>query len=287
MENKVVQIEQQVKSPKAIVEYYIHVGEEKAVIPFAKLVLLAVMAGACIALGASSAAVASHSIENAGVAKLVAGSVFPVGLMMIILFGLELFTSGTLMIMGAADKKYSWLKVVKTLVIIYVSNMIGAVLIALMLNTAGQFDFNSAHLGAYTIKVAVGKVHLDFFTAFISGILCNILVCGAVLLAATAKDVVGKLFAIFFPILAFIIGGFEHCVANMYYIPAGIIASKNPEYATLVEEIYGYGAEALADLTWSHFFIHNLIPVTLGNIIGGGVCIGLALYYAFVKDAKK
>lgn len=275
-----------VKSPKEIVEYYIHNCENKAKMPLLKLIILGIMAGAFIALGASGAAVASHMIENPGLAKTVAGLVFPVGLIIIVLFGLELFTSGTMMLMGVADKKYSIWKAISTLAIIYLSNMVGAILIALALNTAGQFDFTEA-LGAYTIKVAVGKIHLDFGQALVSGILCNILVCGAVLLAATAKDVIGKIFAILLPIFTFIISGFEHCVANMYYIPAGLIAMQNNTYVSKLTELYPHYAESLSDLTWLNFFVVNLIPVTIGNIIGGGCCIGLAMYYSFIKrDAK-
>ena len=271
-----------INSPKEIIEYYIHSGEEKAAMPMCKLVILSLLAGIFIALGASGAAVASHAVENAGIAKMVAGAVFPVGLMMIILFKAELFTSGTLMVVGVVDKKYSIWKMLKVLAIIYVCNMIGSVFLALDLSIAGEFDFTD-RLGAYTIKVALGKVHLDFWQALVSGILCNILVCGATLLAATAKDVVGKLFAIFFPIFVFIISGFEHCVANMYYIPAGIIAMQNPEYVQNLETFYGYGAEHLHDLTITNFLFYNLLPVTIGNFIGGGVIIGLSLYYCFVK----
>ncbi len=284
MEKEELKVEVQVKSPKEIVEYYIHSGETKASMPFAKLAMLAILAGAFIALGASSAAVASHAIENAGVAKAIAGLVFPVGLIMIILLGAELFTSGTLMIMGVVDKKYSTLKMLKAFGIIFFFNMIGAVGIAVMLNIAGQFNFTSA-LGAYTIKVALAKVHLGFAQAVVSGILCNILVCGATLLAATAKDVVGKIFAILLPIFVFIIGGFEHCIANMYYIPAGIIASKNPEFIKNLEALYGYASSSLQDLTWTNFFVHNLVPVTIGNIIGG-FFLGLTLYFCFKKKPK-
>ena len=284
MENNELHIGVQIKSPKEIVEYYIHSGENKASMPFLKLALLGIMAGALIAFGASSAAVSSHLVANAGLAKTIAGLVFPVGLIMILLFGAELFTSGTMMVLGVVDKKYSVLKMLKAFAIIYFSNMVGAVMIVFMLHCAGQFDFTDA-IGAYTIKVAIGKVHLDFMPALVSGILCNLLVCGATLMAATAKDVIGKIFGALLPIFVFIIGGFEHCVANMFYIPAGILASKNPEYVSQLEKLYGYGAEHVADLNLHHFFINNLVPVTIGNIIGGFM-ISLTLYYCFVRKAK-
>ncbi len=284
MEKEAIEVPVQVKTPKEIVKYYIHSGETKASMPFAKLAMLSILAGAFIALGASSAAVASHLVENTGAAKAIAGLVFPVGLIMIILLGAELFTSGTMMVMGVVDKKYTTIKMLKAFVIIWSFNLVGAVAIAIMLSVAGQFSFTEA-LGAYTIKVAVGKVHLGFAQALVSGILCNILVCGATLLAATAKDVIGKIFGILLPIFVFIIGGFEHCIANMYYIPAGIIASKNPEYVSKLEVLYGYSASSVNDLNLSHFFINNLVPVTIGNIIGG-FFLSLTLYFCFAKKAK-
>ena len=114
--------------------------------------------------------------------------------------------------------------------------MVGAVALAYLVYLSGQYNYTSGALGAFTIKVALGKVSLSFLPALISGILCNILVCAAVLMASTAKDIAGKSLAIFFPIMAFVVSGFEHCVANMYYIPAGIFASMNPDYVAKAKE---------------------------------------------------
>ena len=133
-------------------------------------------------------------------------------------------------------------------------------------------------MGAFTIKVAVGKLSMDFGTAFISGILCNIFVCIAVLMAMSAKDIAGKVWAIFFPILAFVVSGYEHCVANMYYIPAGIFAASNEAYVQAAMDAYGYTAEQLEALNWTNMHITNPIPVTLGNIVGGMIFVGLPLY---------
>lgn len=158
-------------------------------------------------------------------------------------------------------------------------NILGAALIAFLVAYSGQYDYSSGALGAYTIKVAYGKVHLSFANALVSGILCNILVCVAVLMAAAAKDIAGKVLAIFFPILAFVVSGFEHCVANMYYITAGLLCKLNPAYVQMAMEQYGYTADQLAALNVGSFLVGNLLPVTIGNMIGGMVTLGLPLWY--------
>jgi formate/nitrite transporter len=134
-------------------------------------------------------------------------------------------------------------------------------------------------LGAVTLKIAVYKVGLSFMSAFFLGIMCNWLVCLAVWLAYGAEHMVGQIFGIFFPIWLFITSGFEHCVAHMYDIPAGLLIKGNEAYAALS----GLSAEAISSLTWSSFLINNLVPVTLGNIVGGGVFVGMAYWYSYKK----
>ena len=275
------------KSPAELVAGYVQAGVNKSNYPLPKLFVLGIMAGAFIAIGGSSSSAACHAVENAGVAKTLAGIVFPIGLMMIVFIGGELFTGCTMMIMGAWQKKYSYLTVVRTLACIFFSNMVGAIFIAFLVIQCGQLDYSSGALGAYTIKVAYGKANISFMKAFFSGILCNILVCVAVLMAMAAKDMTGKIFAIVFPIFAFVIGGYEHCVANMYYIPAGMMAASNETYAAKAMELYGYTAEQLASINVQNFFITNLIPVTLGNIVGGMICVALPLYYMHKHTLKK
>jgi formate/nitrite transporter FocA (FNT family) len=153
---------------------------------------------------------------------------------------------------------------------------------------SGQWDYSSGMLGAYTIKVAIGKVNISFAQGIISGILCNILVCAAVLMAMCAKDITGKLLASFFVIMLFVTGGFEHCVANMYYITAGLLAECNPQYVELAKEAYGFSQEYLGTLNVENYFVKNLLPVTIGNIIGGAFCVGVPVYYLnFDKKKSK
>jgi formate/nitrite transporter len=198
--------------------------------------------------------------------------------MMIVFVGGELFTGDCMMIGGVLSKKYSVPAMVRTLVVVYFSNMVGAVIISTLVYYSGLLDYTNGALGAYTIKVAYGKVTITPFKAICSGILCNILVCIAVLMATAAKDIAGKVWAIFFPICAFVIGGWEHCVANMFYIPAGILASMNDTYVAKADELYGITAEQISSNLNIGGFISNLIPVTIGNILGGMVFVALPLW---------
>ena len=271
-------------SPLQIVSANITAAKAKTELSFLRMILLGIFAGMFIACGASASSVAMHAISNVGLARLVAGCVFPIGLMMIVFVGGELFTGDCLMIMGCMHRKFSPLSMAKVLIVVWVSNLLGSVILAALVSASGQFHYSGDLLGAFTIKVGLGKVGLDFGTAFVSGILCNIFVCIAVLMAAAAKDIVGKVFAIFFPILAFVVSGYEHCVANMYYIPAAIFAAADPAYVQAAQTAYGYTAAQLEALNWGNFLVNNLIPVTLGNIAGGMVFVGLPLY--LIHSAK-
>lgn len=265
-------------TPAETIDGNIKAGVTKANLNIWKMIFMGVMAGGFIAFGGEASNVAAHAITNVGLARVVAGLIFPVGLMMIVLVGGELFTGNCLLIMDIMDKKVMVAQVIRNLVVVYFSNMLGAFIVTALTFWSRQFNYSSGLLGAYTIKVAVGKCSLDFFPAFCSGILCNILVCIAILMAGTAKDIIGKLFAILFPILAFVTSGFEHCVANMFYIPAGILAATNPDYVRMAEEAYGLTADQIHSALSFSGYLSNLGPVTLGNIIGGMVCVGIVFY---------
>lgn len=243
-----------------------------------------IMAGAMIAMGAAASSVAAHNISNVGIARLISGMVFPVGLMMVILLGAELFTGDCMMLVGVTRKVISPLKCLEVLALVYIGNFVGSLLMAVLMYFSGQFDYTSGLLGAYTIKIALGKANISFGAGVASGILCNILVCAAVLMAMCAKDVIGKVMVSFFVILAFVTSGFEHCVANMYYIAAGIIAKLNPEYVEVAKSTYGYMDSQLATLNIKNFLVTNLVPVTIGNIIGGALLFGIPVYY--LSNAK-
>ncbi len=265
-----------------VIEQNIQNGIKKTNLTTKKLILLGIAAGFFIGIGAEASSLAMHGISNVGLARTVAGAVFPIGLMLIVLLGGELFTGNCLISMAVYDKKAKLKGMIRNLTIVYISNFIGAALMAWMINNCGQLNFSDGGAGAFTIKVALGKVGIDSIQAIVSGILCNVLVCLAIFMAATAKDVAGKCIAIFFPIFVFVISGFEHCVANMYYIPAGIFAAQNPLYAAKATELYGITAEQLSGLNFGTMF-SNLVPVTIGNIIGGMVFVGLLYWYLYRK----
>lgn len=272
-------------SPKEIVEQYINASVAKTKLSTGKVIGKSIFAGMMIAMGAACSNVAVHAIDNVGVARLVAGCVFPVGLMMVILMGAELFTGDCLMAMAVSDKRIKLTQFIRVLVLVYLGNFIGGFATAALMYLSGQFNYSSGRLGAYTIKVALGKVTLTPVQGIASGILCNILVCAAVVIAMSSKDVTGKLWASFFVIMPFVTGGFEHCVANMYYISAGLLAKLSPDYVEAAGSIYGL--TDISALGVKGFLINNLIPVTIGNIIGGSLCIGLPMLYLNYKESSR
>ncbi len=267
-------------TPAEVIETNINAGVVKANLSLGKMILLGIMAGAFIAIGASSSNVAVHSIADVGLARILAGCIFPVGLMMIVVIGGELFTGNCLMIMGVLDKKFKASMMVRNLIVVYLSNLAGALIVDAIVFYSGQFDYTGGALGAYTIKVALTKATMSYDKAFFSGIMCNVLVCSAILAATAAKDIAGKLLAVFFPICAFVTAGFEHCVANMYYIPAGIFAASNPDYVAKAGELYGISTEQCASVSIGGL-VHNLVPVTLGNIVGGSVFLGCMCFFIY------
>ena len=224
-------------SPVEVVKANIGAGKTKGDLPLIKMILLGILAGAFIAIGGEASNLAVHGISDVGLARTLAGAIFPVGLMMIVLIGGELFTGNCMIIMAVLAKETTWLKYIRNLVVVFFSNLVGALIVDILVFYSGQWNYSGGGLGAYTIKVAYGKVNLGFGQCIASGIMCNILVCVAVLMAIAAKDIAGKILAIFFPIWAFVISGFEHCVANMFYIPAGILAASNESYVSKSGEL--------------------------------------------------
>lgn len=269
--------------PAEITDYTISAALEKAGGSFQKLLVLGILAGAFIAFAAEGSNMAAFNLfaepATYGLGKALAGVVFGTGLMLVVLAGGELFTGNTLMLAAVLDQKITVSKMLRNWLIVYAGNFLGSLLIAYMMVNSGLLGSGAAMLGAVTVKIAVYKVNLSFLQAFYLGVMCNWLVCLAVWIAAGAETMAGKILSIFFPIWLFITSGFEHSVANMYYIPAGIMAKSNETFA----QLSGSSQEALHSLTWGSFAVHNLIPVTLGNIVGGGLFVGMAYWYAYKK----
>ncbi len=257
----------------------------KANAPAWKQALLAVLGGAFIAFAASSSNMAAYGFfadpQLFGFGKFIAGIVFPVGLMLIVLGGGELFTGNSLLSVAVYEKKLRPSLMLKNWLIVYLGNFAGSLLIVYFTLASGQLKAGTNLLGGITVKIAAGKVSLGFTQAVILGIMCNWIVCIAVWISYGAKDMTGKIFAMFFPIFLFVIAGFEHSIANMYYIPAGILAKATPEFA----EVSKLSLAALSNLTWSNFFIKNLLPVTIGNIIGGTFFVGFIYWICYRKKS--
>lgn len=272
----------QIQTPAEIIVANIESGKGKAEMPMIRMILLGLMAGGIIALGGSASSVAAHDIGSVGVARLLTAVVFPVGLMMIVLAGGELFTGNCMITMAVLDGKTTLRKKIRNLAVVYVSNFVGALVIDVLVFASGQLNYSEGGLGAYSIKVALGKIDMTFIEGMASGILCNILVCTAILMASAAVEVAGKIWAIFFPIFAFVIAGFEHSIANMFYIPIGMMAATDPVYTAKAQELYGISAEQAAGITIGQS-LHNFVPVTIGNIIGGVFFVSITYYLVHRK----
>ena len=241
-----------------------------------RLLIWALLAGAYIAFGAQASQMVSFNLladpDSLGVGRLVSAAVFPVGLMMVVLCGAELFTGNCLMIIGVLDRKIRISGMLRNWVLVYLGNFLGALLVVALMKSTGLWGTGSGLLGASVIKTAQAKVQLSFGQAFVRGILCNWLVCLAVWMSTGARETVSKIFAIWFCIGLFVISCFEHSIANMYFIPAGIAAAADSGLAQLA------GCD-VSVLTVGNFLIKNLLPVTLGNILGGGLFVGMVYWF--------
>lgn len=276
----------QIRSPKEIVNLNMKGAVDKAELSISKMITLGILAGMFIAVGGVTSNTAIHSMTNVGLSRVLGGAVFPIGLLMIVLVGGELFTGNCLMIMATLDKRISVPRLLRNLVIVFLANLVGSLIMDVLIFYSGNLDFSGGALGAFTIKVALDKTNITPLRGLASGILCNFLVCVAILKGTAARDVSGKIFATWFPIFTFVLNGFEHIVANMYYIPIGIMAKTNPAYAAKAQELYGITAEQLSHLDIGGM-LHNFIPVTIGNIIGG-MFIGFILYFInIMSDANE
>jgi formate transporter len=273
-------------SPSETTERFVEIGHKKANSSAFKLLMLGILAGAFIAFASEGSNVAIHTIKSVGVGKALAGALFATGLMMVVITGAELFTGNTLIVVSCLEGNSKWRGLLKNWIVVYIGNFIGSMIIVTFIYLSGQFNFSEGLLGGFTIKIAAYKVGLSFGNALFMGILCNWLVCMAVWMAASAKDITGKLLAIFFPIWLFITSGFEHSIANMYYIPAGILAKGNETWVNAALS-FGVTDHKLAELNWTSFIFKNLIPVTIGNIIGGSIFVGTMYWLSYLYKGKK
>jgi len=276
-------------APAEIIDVALEVGVKKVSTPYLKEFILAILAGAFIGFASEGSNMAAFNLfarpETYGLGKALAGSIFGTGLMLVIVAGAEMFTGQTLILAAVLDGRVKLSQMLKNWTLVWIGNLVGSLFLAYMMVNSGLFNSGDHVLGAMTIKIAAYKTSLPFMSAFWLGVMCNWLVCLAVWMSFAAKDIVGKLFAIFFPIWLFITSGFEHSVANMYYIPAGIMAKSNPQWVAAAAE-YGVTPEKLAHLNWVNFFLVNELPVTLGNIVGGGILVAGVYWYVYKQGRK-
>ncbi len=260
-----------------------YLGVQKAENSTSKTFALGIIAGVFIALGsifATTIAADSSSLPY-GVAKLLTGLVFCLGLILVVVAGAELFTGNNLIMMAWASRKVSTKALLRNWGIVYAGNFVGSVGTALLVFLSKQYTFGGGAVGATALNIAVGKVNLGFVQAIALGTLCNLLVCLAVWLTFSARTTMDKILAVIFPVTAFVAAGFEHSIANMYFVP----------YALLIKQLdAGFvlqsGIDA-AGLSWGTFLIHNLLPVTIGNIIGGGVLVSVAYWSIYLKNRNE
>ncbi len=266
------------QSPPEIAQTICDVGCKKTKLQVGKMFVLAMLAGAYIGFGAQFATAAKVGLADkvgVGFANLVGGAVFPVGLMLVVIGGAELFTGNNLISLACCHGKAAWSGLLKNWAVVYIGNFVGSIVLALIVYLGFYASMNPAEptaLASLALTTANAKVNLPFIDALFRGIACNWLVCLAVWLAASSKDTVGKIFAIFFPIMAFVAMGFEHSIANMYFIPIGLF----------IKDFTGVATTG-ANLNWVGFLGNNLLPVTIGNIIGGVFFVAVLYWYSYLK----
>ena len=257
-------------SPLEIARYYVEIGIAKVKLSSIKMLILGAFAGMFIGFAGIASTTSSATIENASIARLVSACVFPAGMAMVLIAGSELFTGNNLIMIAFLEKKIRLMDMLKNWFFVYIGNFIGASFVAVLVvygHTPGLYD---GKLAEKMVAAAQTRVVQTFPEAFIRGILCNILVCIAVWAAFAAKKVSGKLLMSFWPVMLFVLCGFEHSIADMYFGVAGLLTPQE----------YGIAAEGL---TWGSFLLKNLLPVTLGNLVGGAGIVSCGYWAMYLK----
>jgi formate/nitrite transporter len=275
-----------------------YLGVRKAEMPVLKMFTLAILAGAFISLGAIFATTVSAGSMAVtlpdgtaafsagvpyGIMRLLVGLVFCLGLILVVVGGAELFTGNNLIVMAWASGKVTGRALLRNWLIVYAGNFVGAVGTAILMFLGKQYTFGSSAVGIAALKTAIAKCDLSFGQALVLGILCNALVCLAVWLTFSARSTIDKIAAIIFPITAFVAAGFEHSVANMYFIPFALfIKDFDAEFMSGMEGKVAH----LDTLTWGNFIVNNLLPVTIGNVIGGAVLVAAVYWSVFLRNKE-
>lgn len=273
--------------PPQMAEKAVQVGIKKAQTDFLSLLMLSVLAGAFVAVGAVFALTITAGLPGNvpfGIIKLLSGLAFALGLILVVVGGAELFTGNNLILMAFASGKVSFGQLLRNWTIVYIGNFIGAAATALLVFLTKQYAQGGGAVGLNALSIAEAKSGLEFGQAVALGIMCNALVCMAVWMCFGARSTTDKILAIVPPIAAFVAAGFEHSVANMYYIPHAMLihAFGDPAFFTAI----GRAPADFPNLTAANFLIGNLLPVTIGNIIGGSVMVGLIYWFIYLRKGK-
>jgi len=264
-------------TPPEIAEHMENLGVKKAKLDFWSMITLAVLAGSFIGFGAELFTLAvTNSGLGYGLNKLVGGLVFSLGLILVVVAGAELFTGNNMIIMAWVSRKLTLGQVMRNWTTVYLGNLAGSLGLVVLMYLSRQWTFADYQVGAMALNIANAKVNLSFTEGIVRGILCNVLVCLAVWLCASGRSVIDKILSIIFPITAFVASGFEHSIANMYFIPMGLLLRGEPNVLSAA----GLTASDLVNLNF-HGFIQNLISVTTGNIFGGGFMVAVVYWFIY------
>lgn len=270
-------------SPSQMASRIDAVAAVKAEYSTAQTFWMGINAGVYIGLGAQFATlVISDSTLHFGLTSIIAGIVFTLGLILVVVGGAELFTGNCLIIIGYVDKRITNKEVLKNWSISFTGNLIGSLMLVWWMYQSHQWEFFHNMVGAKALLIANQKVNLSFEAAFARGVLCNSMVCLAVWLCFSARNVADKIVSLTFPVAGFIASGFEHCVANMYFIPMGVVLRRNSDVVAAAEKMAGKTLD-LSQLNWTGFFINNQFPVILGNIVGGVILVGIAFWFIYLR----
>lgn len=261
---------------------YASAGAAKAKLPISKMVLLGILAGFLIGFPSCVTNMATYALDNNSTIRMVSGLLFAFGLGMVVVTGAELFTGNTLITISVLDKKATLTGMLRNWVFVYIGNFIGSMALSFICAQFGWLSAGNNGLAVFSMKLAAGKMTMPFQNAFFMGVLCNILVTIGVLLSLSGKDGISRFIGAWAPVMFFVTCGFNHSIADMTYCMLGLFAKGNAAY---VEAAQSAGV-ALESLTWGNYFTGNLIPVTLGNLVGG-VCVGALFWFAYLKGASR
>lgn len=261
--------------PAAMARRAEDLGVVKASLPLDRLIALSVLAGSFIGFGAMFATVATADPDlSFAVSRVLGGVVFSLGLVLVVVGGAELFTGNALLVMAAASRRVRVRALLRNWAVVLLGNAGGAVGLAVLVVWSGTLDGSGGAIGRRAVEIGATKASLDVGQAIASGVVANVLVCLAVWMTLSARSVTDRVLVVILPVSAFVAGGFEHSIANMYLLPVALLHR---------DRVVDAGVSVPEDLTWAHSITHNLLPVILGNVVGGSVLVGATYWFVYLR----